>query len=65
MACNSRASFPFNLSAGDFKMCWNALFCLRRVLMCWSFVTSGELVGLEIDSVEGDGLCWGWIMFGV
>ena len=52
----SRASFPLNLEAGDFKICWNALFWFRRVLMCWSFVTSGERVGLGVNLSEDDGL---------
>ena len=50
------ASFPLNFKAGDLRICWNALFWFRRVLMCWSFVTSGELVGLGVISDGNDGL---------
>ena len=52
----SRASFPLNLKAGDLRTCWNALFWFRRVLMCWSLVTFGELVGLGITSSGDDEL---------
>ena len=52
----SKASFPLNFTAGDFKICWKALFWFRRVLMCWSFMISGELVGLGVESVEDVGL---------
>ena len=61
----SRASFPLNLKAGDLSTCWKALFWLRRVLMCWSFVTSGECVGLGTDSVENGGLWWVWGLYRV
>ena len=52
----SRASFPLNFKAGDLRICWNALFWFRRVLMRWSFVASGGFVGLGIISVGNDGL---------
>ena len=52
----SRASLPLNFKAGDLMICWNALFWFRRVLMCWSFVTSGVLAGLGLIPVGHGGL---------
>ena len=59
----SRASLTLNLMAGVLRICMNALFWFRRMLMCSSFMTSGEFVGLGMNPVEKGRLYWVWILF--